>query len=208
MFDPKSDPLFARNPFLSRGDDWKERRTEISPAFSSNRLKCMFLLIQSVSGRLSTFIREELSEPMDAQVLTSKYTTDVVSNCIFGIESNCLNKEDNEMRKMSKRLFKPSGFTIVKVLLTMMIPHLKRFLNVQFIADDVNDFFMNLLDQAVDHRTKSKVAREDFLDYLIAVQKKKGFSNTDLAGHTITFFSDGSETSSISLAYALYEVSK
>jgi cytochrome P450 len=207
MFDANNDPLFARNPFLSRGDEWKERRTEISPAFSSNRIKCMFPLIQFVCGRLVTFIREELSEPIETRDLTSKYTTDVVSNCIFGIESNCLNKEDNELRTMSKRLFKPSGITIAKVLLTMIIPQLKPFINVQFLPDDVTSFFMSLIDQAVDFRIKSKIAREDFLDYLIELQKKKGFSSTDLAGHTITFFGDGLETSSISIAYALYEVS-
>jgi cytochrome P450 family 6 len=90
----------------------------------------------------------------------------------------------------------------------MIVPQLKKVLKVKFIAQDVNDFFMNLIDQAVDYRVKNNIVREDFLNYLGTLAQKKGFTNADLAGHSITFFSDGLETSSISIAFTLYELAK
>jgi cytochrome P450 len=206
MFDSKHDPLFARNPFLSNGDEWKERRNEISPAFSSNRMKALYPLIENVCERFSAFIKDDMSQPFEAKEMAGKFTVEAVSNCIFGIEANAFQKEESQLKKMSARLFKPSAKTILNFTLVSIIPQLKKFLKIQFVADDVNDFFMNLLDQAVKFRSSNKAIREDYLDYLMTLQKKKDLSNTALAGHSITFFSDGLETSSILIAHALYEV--
>lgn len=207
MIDTTNDPLFARNPFLSRAEDWKEKRNEISPAFSSNRIKALYPLIETVSNRLTSFISENIDEAFEAKDLATKFTVETVANCVFGIEANTLQKEESKMRQMSKRLTKPSGMAIIKMILTTLIPPLKRIIKVQLIADDVNLFFMNLFDQAFDYRTSGKITRDDYLDYLITLQKKKDFSNADLAGHSITFFSDGSESSSLLIAHMLYEVS-
>ena len=206
MFQSENDPLFARNPFLSRGEQWKERRLEISPAFSANRTKALYPMVENVCRRLKAYINENLSQPFDGKDLSAKFTTEAVSSCIFGIEANCLNNERSELREMAKKLFSPSVMTILKIMIASAFPSLKKFLNIQFITDETNDFFMSLLSQSVAYRMKQSITREDYLDYLIQLQKKKGFSNTDLAGHSITFFSDGLETSSVTIAYTLYEV--
>lgn len=36
--DKNKDPIFSRNPFVLRGEEWKEKRAEITPAFTSNRV--------------------------------------------------------------------------------------------------------------------------------------------------------------------------
>jgi len=41
--DKKSDPLLALNPFFIGGQDWKERRAEITPALSANRVNFTIL---------------------------------------------------------------------------------------------------------------------------------------------------------------------
>jgi cytochrome P450 len=206
MMDGKNDPLFSRNPFLARGEEWKERRNEISPAFSTNRMKALYPLIEDVCSRFSKFISDNIDEPLETRDLSLKFTIEAVSNCVFGIEAKSFQRSDSQLLQTAKRLTKPSGWAIVKVLLTSLAPPLKKILKVQFIDDDVNMFFMNLFNQAFDYRTNSKSTRDDYLDYLITLQKKKGFSVEDLAGHSITFFSDGMDTSSLLIAHMLYEV--
>lgn len=205
MIDAKDDPLFARNPFLSRADNWKERRNEISPAFSTNRMKALYPLIENVCHRLTSFINECIDEPIEARDLSVKFTTESVSSCIFGIETDTLQKGESDYRKMAKRLTKPSTFTIMKIMLTTMIPALKKLIKVQFVDNDVNEFFINLFRQAFEYRTNN---RDDFLDYLLTLKKKKGFSQIDLAGHSMTFFIDGVETSSLLISFMLFEVRK
>lgn len=206
MINEKHDPLFARNPFFSRGDLWKERRNEIAPAFSSIRTKALYLLIENVCERMTKFISEDTSEPFEVFDLSAKFTTESVSSCVFGVEANCFARGDNELRTMSKGLFQPSTTFLIKFMLASVFPVLKNFLKLQFVSDKVNNFFMNLIGETIDYRKTNKIEREDFMDFLIALQKKKGLSSADLVGHSITFFSDGLETSSILIAHAIYEV--
>lgn len=38
MIDKDSDPIFGRNPFFLKGEEWKEKRAEITPAFTPSRV--------------------------------------------------------------------------------------------------------------------------------------------------------------------------
>lgn len=38
MIDKETDPIFANNPFMLAGEEWKERRAEITPAFTAARV--------------------------------------------------------------------------------------------------------------------------------------------------------------------------
>lgn len=38
MIDKESDPIFGRNPFFLEGEEWKEKRAEITPAFTPSRV--------------------------------------------------------------------------------------------------------------------------------------------------------------------------
>lgn len=206
--DKDKDPLFARNPFMLKGEEWKEKRAEITPAFTSSRLKALYPLIEDVQGRMIKYIETELqkNEPFDAREVSAKFTTDTVSLSIFGVDAGSFTKENPEIREMGRRLLAPAGIFILKMFLVSSIPVLKKFINMKFTPDDVEKFFINLMEQALKYREDNKIHREDFLDYLIQIRNKKGITNIDMAGHTISFFTDGFETSSIAIAHVLYEV--
>lgn len=206
LIQPENDPLFARNPFLARGQDWKEKRSEISPAFTGNRTKALYPLAENVCRKLTKYIKENLNQPIETKELCAQFTTEAVASCIFGIDANCLSNDQSELREKAKELFKISTITIIKIMIVTAFPEVKNLLRIQLIGDKTNDYFMNLLAQSIDHRTKNSLGREDYLDYIIALQKKKAFSISDIAGHSITFFSDGLETSSVNISYTLYEV--
>jgi cytochrome P450 len=38
FIDKESDPIFGRNPFMLSGNEWKEKRAEITPAFTLSRV--------------------------------------------------------------------------------------------------------------------------------------------------------------------------
>lgn len=42
----KHDPLIARNPFFSVGDEWREGRKQILPAFSSSKVCCLLSFLE------------------------------------------------------------------------------------------------------------------------------------------------------------------
>lgn len=206
MLDMDVEPLFARNPFFLKGEEWKEKRAEITPAFTPSRMKALYPLIEDVQLRMAEYIRKNLKTPLEARELCAKFTVDVVSNAIFGVDAQSFTKENPEIREMGRRLFAPSSIFIIKMFLIGAIPFLKKFLSMKFIEDDTENFFKGLMDQALKYRDDNKVQREDFLEYLIQLKKKKGINNIDMAAHTISFFTDGFETSSVAIAHVLYEV--
>lgn len=83
-----------------------------------------------------------------------------------------------------------------------------QFVDLPFVSHDVTEFFVNLTNDAINLRNKSIEGRKDFLDFLLKLQERKKLNIDDMAAHTITFFLDGYETSSIVLSHALYQLSK
>ncbi|CAG9805402.1 unnamed protein product [Chironomus riparius] len=208
MIDTEQDPLFAKNPFFLKDDEWKEKRAEITPAFTVNRMKALYPLIQDVSTRMVKYIANESkkSKPCDARELAAKYTTDVVSNCIFGVDAESFTKENAEIREMGRKLLSPSTIVFIKLVLIGSFSILKKFMKVQFTKMEIQQFFVDLMKQALKYRDENKVQREDFLDYIIQLRNKKHINELEMASHTISFFSDGFETSSIAISHALYEL--
>jgi cytochrome P450 family 28 len=206
MIDPKTDPLFAQNPFFLKDDEWKDKRAEITPAFTTNRLKALYPLIQDVLLRKIKFVREKKDEALDARELCAKYTIDVVSNCIFGIDAESFTKEKPEIREMGRKLLAPSTSLFVKIFIVTTFPILKHFIKIQFTENHVQQFFVDLMKQALKYREDNNVQREDYLDHVIQLRNKKGINEMAMASHTISFFTDGFDTSSVAIANALYEV--
>ena len=207
MVDPKIDPLVGKNPFLLRGDEWKEKRAEITPAFTSNRLKAVYPLIVEVQKQMTNYINNEINNPFDARELSAKFTTDVVSSCIYSADAQSFTKENPEIRAMGRKLMEPAGSFLFKMSLIEAFPFLGKLIKLQFVSKDVETFFVGLLNQALKYRDEHKIVREDFLDYLLMLKNKKNISDLDIAAHTVTFFSDGFDTSSVAIAHTLYEVS-
>lgn len=105
---------------------------------------------------------------------------------------------------MGSQIIAPSGLFIAYFIATSVLPFIKRFYKMPFITKKSTDFFVKLTSDAVEMREKSNFQRDDFLNYLLELKKRKNISEIDLTAHTVTFFLDGFETSSVAIAYALY----
>lgn len=90
-----------------------------------------------------------------------------------------------------------------------MFPYIFQFYDLPFVTHDITEFFTNLTDKAIHlRRTNGNEKRDDYLNFLLQLQERKNLQLDDIAAHTITFFLDGYETSSIVLSHALYQLAK
>uniref|UniRef100_A0A240SY17 Cytochrome n=1 Tax=Lutzomyia longipalpis TaxID=7200 RepID=A0A240SY17_LUTLO len=209
--DKESDPIFARNPFMLTGTEWKEKRAEITPAFTTNRIKTMYPVVEDVCATMNDYIRRENKtniEGLEAKELSAKYTTDVVSNCIFGVDAGSFKTEKPIIREMSKELFAPSIRIIIYFILLTIIPGLRKFFKMSFVPKKVEKFFVGIMKEAIAFRRKTNLDRFDYLHYLLELKDKKNLNELDLVAHAVTFFLDGFETSSIALSFTLYELAR
>ncbi|XP_053660886.1 probable cytochrome P450 28d1 [Anopheles marshallii] len=211
--DEKSDPLLARNPFSLSGEKWKNRRAEITPGFTNNRIKAMAHLMDEVCERMTKYVKTQANSSagvvtLDAKELMAKYTTDVVASCIFAIDAQSFERENPEIRQMGKRIMNFNFVVQLVLLVTTFCPSVKNFYKFTFIPKDTEEFFIRIMQDAIRYRRENKINRTDFLDHLLQLQERKQITDIDIAGHGVSFFADGFETSSIVLTYTLYDLAK
>lgn len=171
----------------------------------------LYPLIEEVCAKLVKYTKE-ISEKnpkngQDTRELAAKYTTDVVSTCIFAMDAGSFTKEKPEIREVGRRMMQPNFTIVLKLMIFGMFPFLKKLFKAAFISKEVEVFFTDLMNQALRYRKDNHIARVDYLDYLIQLKEKKSLTELDLAAHTVTFFVDGFETSSVFIAHALFLVS-
>ncbi|XP_063709180.1 probable cytochrome P450 28a5 [Culicoides brevitarsis] len=206
----ETDPLFGRNPFNLEGEEWKEKRGEILPAFSSQRIKALFPIMEAVVDKMKQYIKAEMKvlENIETREMCSKYTTDIVCNSIFGVDSGAFSEQKSELRDIARNIFKPPWYTFIVFGLAPNFPFILKLLPLRLVPEKYTNFITDLLEKSIAYRKETKLERQDFVDFLIQLQQKKGISNLDIAGHTMTFFFDGIESSSITLSFVFYELAK
>ena len=152
----------------------------------------MYPLIEDVTKKLKQYILTEnnknTQEPFDAREICAKYTTDVVSNCVFAVDAESFTKENPEIRAAGKRLFEPSLKAIIVFTIFFIMPSIKKFLTFKVVPQDVVDFFVSLMHQALRYRKDNKIDRDDYLGYLISLQQKKQLTPVDMAAHAVSKF--------------------
>jgi cytochrome P450 len=56
ILDEKLDPLFSRNLFVIKSQRWRQLRTNLTPVFTSGKMKMMFYLLETCGKELADFL--------------------------------------------------------------------------------------------------------------------------------------------------------
>lgn len=170
--DKKADPLNVHLTF-SDGERWKALRQKISPAFAPGKLKQMHNQISDCVALLTKYVDKQMDESDSVDIglkeLFEKLTTDVIGSCAFGIDCNSL-KSNQKFSEMGKQVFKFRIVFIVRVILATFCPLLAKFINVSSLKKEVNDFYLNLALDTMQHRRQNGVIRNDLLQLLMDLQ--------------------------------------
>lgn len=92
--------------------------------------------------------------------------------------------------------------------MSSVFPLLSRIYDMPFVAANIQNYFLNFTEQAIELRNGLPEKPDDYLNFLLKLKAKKGFGITDVAAHTTTYFLDAYETSSIVLTHALYRLAQ
>lgn len=107
---------------------------------------------------------------------------------------------------MGSSLFEFSFKLIVYFTLVQVFPFITKIFTVGMMPKRVEKFFTQLTNDAIKLRETSGVDRDDYLGYLLQLRAKKNLAPIDMAAHTLTFFLDGFETSSVVISHMLYQL--
>lgn len=145
-------------------------------------------------------------EPLELHEISGSFTTDVVTNCIYGLDAKSFSEDNTErvIHKMGKKMLEIQ--LTYQATVAELCSYLFQYLRRPLVPKTACDFFIKLMKDAVNLRKESKTHRDDYLEFLINLQEKKGISLVEMAAHGSTFFIDGFETSGVVLGYILLEV--
>lgn len=206
----KDDPLSANLLGLD-GPKWKDMRSKISPTFTSGKMKFMYPTVVSVANRLIDTIDEIIEKSPDFEIkdILGRFTVDVIGTCGFGIECNSLKDPHAEFRRMGEDSIKLKRHGFLVSMFLLSYPELARKLRLKMTHQTIEDFFMRVVRETIDYREKNSIKRNDFMNILLELKHSEvGISIEEIAAQTFIFFLAGSETSSTTMSFALYELAK
>ncbi|KAG5888981.1 hypothetical protein JTB14_026052 [Gonioctena quinquepunctata] len=176
----KADPFWCRNIFASKGRDWRDMRSILSPSFTSSKLKNMFELISKCS---ENFVDHFLERDQDLEVaemkdLMTRFTNDVIATTAFGVEVDSFNNPKNEFYMMAKgaKILADTRSTL-KFLGFIMMPKVFQLLNISLLPKNVVEFFKGLVEESMRIREEKHIVRPDILHLLM--EAKKGIKHKE-----------------------------
>ncbi|XP_011865449.1 PREDICTED: uncharacterized protein LOC105560707 [Vollenhovia emeryi] len=207
-----NDPLFSKNLFSIRGEKWRNVRTLLSPSFTSSKMKMMFTLMSECAvdftKLLSTMSADE--SDIDTKDVFSKYTSDVIATCAFGIKIDSMKYPTNKFFVYGKEATNfLVGSGVIKFLFLRTFPSLGRILNLKIISDNVTNFFKNLIQTTIATRDEQHIRRPDMLQLMMDIRGKEGHRELDIDDMTaqaFVFFFGGFDTTSTAMCFAAHEI--
>lgn len=149
----------------------------------------------------------------------------VIASVAFGIEIDCIENPQSEFRSYGRRVFAPTLKNVFRSNLSFFTPKLAALLRLRFADKDIGDFMIETVRQNLEYRETNNVVRKDFFQLLMqlrntgnikddddwsakATNNEKSLSLEELAAQAYVFFIASYESSSTTLAFAMYEFAK
>ncbi|XP_072934648.1 cytochrome P450 6B7-like [Epargyreus clarus] len=224
--------ITTQNLFFTYGDRWRLIRQNMTPLFTSVKMKNMFPLIAKCATALDSWLTEEINESstINTRNIMGSYTMDCIGSCFFGVDTNTMSRSSgiNPFKIMGDKIFEATLISGLKQVWRPVWPAIFYGLRFKFVEEAVTVFFHKLLTDVFASRNYKPSKRNDFIDLILSLKKEKyvtGDSITNmktgenkktvlevddefLVSNCIVLFAAGYETSSTSLSYALYELAK
>ncbi|XP_011187810.2 probable cytochrome P450 28d1 [Zeugodacus cucurbitae] len=204
------------SPFVSTGEDWKARRSELVPALTINKIRSFYSAMRDSAQKASEFLTAVGEQPQDAKELANRFTAQFMSNFIWGIEGNAFNvpykaqsaTSLSPVHRMARDIILQSLQCVRYYGRTTAWPWLRKIRPVRFFPVAADRFFQQLLTDALNARAQQKTAgggggRGDVIDHLQQLMDKKSLNAVQIAGHTTTVLIDGYETGAMLIAHCL-----
>nr|UUB32636.1 cytochrome P450 CYP6CR2 [Dendroctonus rhizophagus] len=216
----KIDPL-SGHLFNLENRKWKNLRSKMPAAFSSCKLKNYMVIMDRFTGVLVNRLRNmtEPKLPIDIKEVLSKFNVDVISACLFGIETKSLENENVELMKHGRAFFDIQFCRVFNTIVLLIPKHILAFFKFKLFPTHVTNYFINFFSDVKAQRAVEKIKRNDLTDILINLSDKtksvsdiggngvmEPLTSTEFVSQMHLFFEAGFETTGSTQTFALYEL--
>ncbi|XP_011263155.2 cytochrome P450 9e2 [Camponotus floridanus] len=205
------DPLFGKNLFALKGDRWRQMRPLLSPAFTSSKMKSMFILMSDCAVKFSNYIAQMPAEKrvMEIKEAFTRYTNDVIATCAFGISVDSMRNPNNEFYVYGKEATNFDSVALIKFYLFRSLPWVAKILKLRLIRQKIADFFQETIETTIKTRDEKGIVRPDMLQLMMETRNKEGkaeLSIEDMMSQAFIFFFGGFDSTSNLMCFASLEL--
>ncbi|KAL9886353.1 putative cytochrome P450 28d1 [Glossina fuscipes fuscipes] len=191
------------SPFVTSGEEWRARRSDLAPILSVNRLRSYYVSMLKSADQLVCFIERQGYTYLNAKELANRFTIHVMSKFIWGIEENIFENihEKSPLHRMADNMLKQALKCVSSYEKTISWRILRP---IRFFPKETDDFFQNVVKTLMNQREKSsEKPTNDVIGHLVAIKDKKSLNDEQIAGNTTTLLIDGFETVAVVIAHCL-----
>ncbi|KAI0235175.1 Cytochrome P450 3A24 [Lamellibrachia satsuma] len=164
--------MFSQTLFALRDGQWKHVRVQLSPAFSSAKLKQMTSDMNACAALLIKNLLGEVDNKAGISIVTfmGAFTMDVIARTVFGLQVNSQLEPDSPFVLHAKQAFGRLKRFNPSFFLGVIFPFLKpvfHWLNLSAIDRSSEEFFTKVIEEAIRTRKEGNNDRLDFLQQML-----------------------------------------
>ncbi|XP_045760427.1 cytochrome P450 6k1-like [Maniola jurtina] len=218
LYSNATDPIGSLNLFTVKNPIWKNMRYELSPMFTSMRLKMITELMNLNAKELVMKIKRDnidKKKTVDLKELFSMYTSDTVAYTVFGIRVSILNDQNSPLWYITSHMVKWTFWRGLEFTLIFLMPAIAAILRLKFFSAGATEYVKMLFWNVVEERKKAKNENyKDLVNHLLKLKenlKLPADAGSELADNIMlaqaaVFILGSIETSSTTLSYCLHEL--
>lgn len=171
-----------------------------------------------VTDKLEDYLSTHQEQSIvDVKRMTMLFNIDLIATIAFGVNANSLIQPDGEFKIQCEDMFKFTFERSIHFSISFFLPKLTKLFRVRVFPKDFTQFIRNTINYVMTERERTGLIRNDLIDILVALKaeakankdvKHFATNNDVLVAQAAVFLTAGFETSSSTMAFALYELAK
>lgn len=206
--DKNADPIMAHVIFIMKNPLWKAVRAKLTPIFTTGKMKNMVPLIADAGAAMNKYLYKQsmMNDEVEMKEVTAKFTTDVITSCVFGVNAMSFEHEDAAFRSIGRRMFNFKLANAIRGTAYFFAPRIVSLFKLRFFEEGINEFCRDAFWDAINERRRTGAKRNDMVDIIIEMLKTNEFEGDEAVAQAVQFFAAGFETTSSTISFALYEL--
>ncbi|XP_038209526.1 cytochrome P450 6k1-like [Zerene cesonia] len=175
LYSGYSDPLGSLNLFTVKNPIWSNMRHELSPMFTSLRLKKITELMNINSTQLVKKVEKDYvkeNKCVNLKELFSMYTSDTVAYSVFGIRVSVLNDQLSPLWAITSHMVKWTFWRGLEFTMIFFMPAIASLLRLKFFSVNASDYIKEIFWNVVNERkSKGTSSDKDLVNHLLKLKE-------------------------------------
>lgn len=157
--------IFCHSIFAGKDSEWKNTRSNLSPEFSSAKVKAMFDVVAERAQRITVYLKKNPGNH-DAKKICRKYSIDVISRCFFGVNAHSFGNVDSDLEKIGNAMFDFTWRNSFSQTMYFFKTSMVDLFRLQFFEKRVQTFFMSMWSDIIKQREEMDIYHNDLITTL------------------------------------------